>query len=111
MARSAHDFIRGSTAQFYALLGALEPGLVPRGPSVWIGGDCHVSNLGPLGGTHDEVEFQIRDHDQAVVGNPAHDLVRLGLSLAMSAWSADVSGMTIGPMLDELLQGYGETLV
>jgi uncharacterized protein (DUF2252 family) len=26
--------------------------------------------------------IQIRDLDQTVIGNPAHDLIRLGLSLA-----------------------------
>ena len=31
-----------------------------------------------------QLEVQIRDLDQTVIGNPAHDLIRLGLSLASS---------------------------
>src|ERR1700730_3713089 len=35
--------------------------------------------LGPLANTKGHVNIQIRDLDQAVIGNPALDLVRLGL--------------------------------
>src|SRR5690349_5592474 len=81
MARSAHAYVRGSTAKFYAWLEA-GPTNVPQGPPVWICGDCHVGNLGPLADAKGHVEIQIRDLDQTVIGNPAHDLIRLGLSLA-----------------------------
>jgi uncharacterized protein (DUF2252 family) len=47
MARSAHAYVRGSTVKFYEWLEA-SPGVVPEGPPVWICGDCHVGNLGPL---------------------------------------------------------------
>ena len=84
MARSAHAYVRGSTAKFYEWLDQ-SSGAVPAGPPVWICGDCHLGNLGPLADAKGRVAVQIRDLDQTVIGNPAHDLVRLGLSLASAA--------------------------
>jgi uncharacterized protein (DUF2252 family) len=40
------------------------PGNVPQGPSVWICGDCHAGNLGPLASAEGKVEIEIRDLDQ-----------------------------------------------
>ena len=82
MARSAHAYVRGSTVSFYEWLESSRRVKMPEGPAVWICGDCHVGNLGPLADTKGRVLVQIRDLDQTVIGNPAHDLVRLGLSLA-----------------------------
>jgi uncharacterized protein (DUF2252 family) len=50
---------------------------LPQGPDVWICGDCHLGNMGPLADAEGHISFQIRDLDQAVVGNPALDLIRL----------------------------------
>src|SRR5215831_2160924 len=47
---------------------------LPAGPSVWICGDCHLGNLGPLADADGHVDVQIRDLDQTVIGNPVHDL-------------------------------------
>ena len=47
MARSAHAYVRGSTASFYQWLES-GPADVPEGPPIWICGDCHLGNLGPL---------------------------------------------------------------
>ena len=80
MARSAHAYVRGSTVKFYEWLEA-SAGKVPEGPPIWICGDCHIGNLGPLADANSRVAIQIRDLDQTVIGNPAHDLIRLGLSL------------------------------
>jgi uncharacterized protein (DUF2252 family) len=85
MARSAHAYVRGSTVKFYEWLENGSRGKLREGPPVWICGDCHVGNLGPLADKKGHVLVQIRDLDQTVIGNPAHDLVRLGLSLASSA--------------------------
>jgi len=74
MARSAHAYVRGSTAKFYEWLEA-GPGAIPEGPPVWIRGDCHIGNLGPLADIKGRVAVQIRDLDQTVIGNPAHDLI------------------------------------
>jgi uncharacterized protein (DUF2252 family) len=52
------------------------------------------------------VEIQIRDLDQTVIGNPAHDLIRLGLSLAMAARGSDLPGVTTAMMLEQLMEGY-----
>ncbi len=48
MARSAHAFVRGSTQKFYEWLETDEGLKVPQGPAVWICGDCHIGNLGPI---------------------------------------------------------------
>ena len=85
MARSAHAYVRGNTLQFYEWLKTPTATSLPQGPPIWICGDCHVGNIGPVANSDGEVEFEIRDLDQAVIGNPVHDLVRLGLSLATAA--------------------------
>ena len=106
MARSAHAFVRGNTARFYEWLDGLARGTLPEGPAVWICGDCHLGNLGPLVDADGRVDVQVRDLDQAVIGNPAHDLIRLGLSLASAARGSDLPGVVTGQMLDEMVRGY-----
>jgi uncharacterized protein (DUF2252 family) len=109
MARSAHAYVRGSTAKFYEWLEE-SSGKVPTGPPIWICGDCHVGNLGPLADPKGRVAIQIRDLDQTVIGNPAHDVIRLGLSLASAARGSDLPGVTTARMLEELMAGYEATL-
>ncbi len=107
MAESAHAYVRGNTVQFYAWLkGKDVQASIPQGPDIWICGDCHTGNLGPVADLEGNVDIQIRDLDQTVIGNPAHDLIRLGLSLAMAARSSDLPGVTTALMLEELLVGY-----
>ena len=81
MARSAFDYVRGSPSKFYDWLSKESAG-VPEGPELWICGVCHVGNLGPTANADGKFTVEIRDFDQIVIGNPAHDLIRLGLSLA-----------------------------
>jgi len=45
-----------------------------------------------------------------VIGNPAHDLIRLGLSLATAARGSDLPGVTTAHMLEEMTLGYEEAL-
>jgi uncharacterized protein (DUF2252 family) len=111
MAQSAHAYVRGSTVEFYKWLESSSRGKLPEGPSVWICGDCHVGNLGPLADANGHVVVQIRDLDQTVIGNPAHDLIRLGLSLASAARGSDLSGVTTARILEELVAGYQSALV
>ena len=49
---------------------------------------------------------QLRDLDQTVIGNPAHDIIRLALSLAMAARSADLPGVATALMLERIMEGY-----
>ena len=105
MARSAHAFVRGNTADHYRWMAELGISL-PEGPPVWICGDCHIGNLGPLADADGRIDIQIRDLDQTVIGNPAHDLVRLSLSLASAARGSDLPGMTTARMLHEVMRGY-----
>jgi uncharacterized protein (DUF2252 family) len=109
MARSAHAYVRGSAAKFYEWLETRGRKL-PAGPPVWICGDCHLGNLGPIADASGQVEVQIRDLDQTVIGNPAHDLVRLALSLASAARGSDLPGVTTANMLEELTAGYQKAL-
>src|ERR1700680_2155804 len=108
MARSAHAYVRGSTVSFYEWLESSRRVKLPEGPPVWICGDCHVGNLGPLAGTKGHVLVQIRDLDQTVIGNPAHDLLRLGLSLGTAARGSDLPGVTTAKMLENMVDGYEE---
>lgn len=110
MARSAHAYVRGSTAKFYEWLGPQSALTLPEGPPVWICGDCHVGNLGPVASADGEIEIQIRDLDQTAIGNPVHDLVRLALSLAMAARGSDLPGVTTAQMMEQMMEGYEEAL-
>jgi uncharacterized protein (DUF2252 family) len=109
MAQSAHAYVRGNTSRFYEWLERSDA-LLPHGPLIWICGDCHVSNIGPVADADGHVEVQIRDLDQAVMGNPANDLVRLGLSLAMAARGSDLPGVVTAKMMEELIQGYEQAI-
>jgi uncharacterized protein (DUF2252 family) len=111
MARSAHAYVRGNTVKFYEWLEQSDRCALPEGPPIWICGDCHVGNLGPLASKEGRVQIQIRDLDQTVIGNPAHDLVRLGLSLAMAARGSDLPGATTALMVEQMVKGYSEALV
>jgi len=106
MSQSAHAYVRGNTVKFYEWLKGQKRGALPDGPPVWICGDCHVGNLGPVANAAGQIEVQIRDLDQTVVGNPAHDLIRLGLSLASAARGSDLPGVTTAKMLEQMMDGY-----
>ncbi|UAK26473.1 DUF2252 family protein [Sphingomonas nostoxanthinifaciens] len=107
MARSAHAYVRGNTAKFYEWLAdAPAARRLPEGPAIWICGDCHLGNLGPIANGNGKVEIQIRDLDQAVIGNPLHDLIRLGLSLATAARGSDLPGVTTARMIEQMVVGY-----
>jgi uncharacterized protein (DUF2252 family) len=110
MAESAHAYVRGNTLQFYEWLKKHSARAIPEGPQVWICGDCHVGNIGPLADSTGKIEIQIRDLDQTVLGNPAHDLVRLALSLAMAARGSDLPGVTVVKMMEQMVKGYEQAL-
>src|SRR6201996_120181 len=110
MASSAHAYVRGSTVQFYRWLEGHGRRAVPKGPPVWICGDCHAGNLGPLAAPDGKVHVQIRDLDQTVIGNPNHDLIRLALSLSSAARGSDLPGVTTAHMLEHMMEGYEHAL-
>jgi uncharacterized protein (DUF2252 family) len=110
VASSVQAYVRGNTHKFYEWLGAADSSNIPEGPPVWICGDCHLGNLGPLADTDGQIAIQIRDLDHSVIANPAHDLIRLGLSLAMAARGSDLPGVTTAEMLAQLTEGYQEAL-
>jgi uncharacterized protein (DUF2252 family) len=111
MARSVHAYVRGNTAQFYEWL-AESPvaASIPEGPAVWICGDCHLGNLGPVADAEHRVATQIRDLDQTVIANPAYDIIRLGLSLETAARSSDLPGVTTAQMIEAMIDGYSRAL-
>jgi uncharacterized protein (DUF2252 family) len=110
MAESAHAYVRGNTLQFYEWLKRNSSKNIPEGPAVWICGDCHVGNIGPLADSKGQIAVQIRDLDQTVIGNPAHDLIRLALSLATAARGSDLPGVTVAKMMEQMIKGYEESL-
>jgi uncharacterized protein (DUF2252 family) len=110
MAQSAHAYVRGNTLHFYEWLKRHSSQTIPEGPPVWICGDCQVGNIGPLADSEGKIEIQIRDLDQTVVGNPAHDLVRLALSLATAARGSDLPGVTVVKMMEQMVEGYEHAL-
>ncbi len=106
MAQSAHAYVRGSTDRFYQWVAEQPETRIPVGPPIWICGDCHVGNLGPIGHHDGATVVELRDLDQTVVGNPAHDLLRLALSLAMACRSSDLPGATTARITEDLIAGY-----
>jgi len=110
MASSAHAYVRGSTVQFYRWLEERGARAVPKGPPIWICGDCHAGNLGPLAAANGKIHVQIRDLDQTVIGNPNHDLIRLALSLSSAARGSDLPGVTTAHMLEQMMIGYQRAL-
>jgi uncharacterized protein (DUF2252 family) len=110
MASSAHAYVRGNTLKFYEWLDTTDSSKIPVGPPIWSCGDCHVGNLGPIADTEGTINIQIHDLDQTVVGNPAHDLIRLGLSLATAARGSDLPGVTTARMIEQMVLGYEEAL-
>ena len=106
MARSAHRYVRGTTQKFYEWLETDGAKSIPQGPPIWICGDCHIGNLGPIADAKGHTAIQIRDLDNTVIGNPAHDLIRLGLSLASAARGCDLPGVTTARMMEEMMEGY-----
>jgi uncharacterized protein (DUF2252 family) len=110
MAASAHAYVRGSTVQFYEWLEGRGSRAVPKGPAVWICGDCHAGNLGPLAAPDGKIHVQIRDLDQTVIGNPNHDLIRLALSLSSAARGSNLPGVTTAHMLEQMMIGYQRAL-
>ena len=109
MARSAHAYVRGATVRFYKWLEQSHHA-IPDGPPIWICGDCHLGNLGPVANSKGKVAIQIRDLDQTVIGNPAHDLIRLGLSLATAARGSDLPGVTTAHIVENMMDGYDNAL-
>jgi uncharacterized protein (DUF2252 family) len=110
MARSARAYVRGSTVKFYEWLEEQRRGTFPEGPAVWICGDCHAGNLGPVAALDGRIAIQIRDLDQTVIGNPAHDLIRLALSLATASRGSDLPGVTTARILEQVIEGYQAAL-
>ncbi|MDM0007460.1 DUF2252 family protein [Variovorax sp. J22G73] len=106
MARSAHAYVRGNTLRFYEWLDSVAPASLPDGPPIWICGDCHIGNLGPVANSEGELAIEIRDFDQTVIGNPAHDIVRLALSLASAARGSDLPGVITARMIEQVVAGY-----
>lgn len=106
MAESAQAYVRGSTTRFYEWLQASNRPKLPAGPDIWICGDCHVGNIGPVASAKGKITVEIRDFDQTTIGDPAHDLIRLALSLAMAARGSDLPGVTTAHMLEHMMKGY-----
>ncbi|TXC82397.1 DUF2252 family protein [Paraburkholderia azotifigens] len=106
MASSTHAYVRGNTIKFYDWLKEAEIRGLPEGPAIWISGDRHTGNRGPIANSQGKIEVQIRDLDQTVIGNPVHDLVRLGLSLATAARGSALPGITTINMIEALFEGY-----
>jgi uncharacterized protein (DUF2252 family) len=106
MAASIDTYLRGEIRAFYRWLAEQSTTAILEGPPVWICGDCHIGNLGPLANDKGEVAIHIRDLDQTVIGNPAYDVIRLGLSLASLARGSAFPGCMTVKMMGALADGY-----
>ena len=108
--RGPHMRMSEAHCTFLRLAASSEAGQPTRRPHCLDLWGCHVGNLGPLAHSDGRVEIQIRDLDQAVIGNPTHDLVRLGLSLASAARGSDLPGVTTARILEQIIDGYAAAM-
>lgn len=69
-----------------------------------------MGNFGPVGNAEGDVEVLLRDFDQAVVGNPVHDLIRLTLSLAAEGISNGVPGTALVAMTEAATGSYAQAV-
>lgn len=106
MSSGAHAYVRGSTKHFYRWLASSRGKSLPAAPSLWIGGDCHIGNLGPVAAKDAKISIELRDLDQAVIGSPAHDVVRLALSMAMAVRASDLPGAVTARVIESVARGY-----
>ncbi len=111
MARSPHAYMRGNTKRYYEWLDDVRAAALPQGPSIWICGDCHSGNLGPVAAPDGRIKLQIRDFDQTVIGDPAHDVLRLALSLITAGRGARMPGIVTMEMLEHLMLGFRRGLL
>ena len=110
MTSSAHAYVRGSTKRFYEWLESNRGESLPKAPSIWIGGDCHLGNVGAVGRVDGAIELELRDLDQTVIGSPAHDVVRLALSMAMAVRASGLAGATTLRAVECIARGYETVL-
>lgn len=106
MTSSAHAYVRGNTKQYYKWLAGRSGRSLPEAPAIWISGDCHLGNFGPIGAKSGEIEIELRDLDQTVVGSPAHDVVRLALSMAMAVRASGLPGAVSARVVERIARGY-----
>ncbi len=110
MTSSAHAYVRGSTKRFYEWLESSRGASLPKAPIIWISGDSHLGNMGAVGRIDGAIELQLRDFDQTVVGSPAHDVVRLALSMAMAVRASGLPGATTLRAVEKIARGYETVL-
>ncbi|MBN8839110.1 MAG: DUF2252 family protein [Sphingomonadales bacterium] len=100
MARSV-NFARGAIADFYQWPDDA-PTATPDLPRARICGDYHIGYLGPPADEAARVHIEIRDLDQSVIGNPAHDLLWLGLSPVPAARRSVLPGVATSSIVNAL---------
>lgn len=110
MTSSPHAYVRGSTQRFYEWLLSDRGAALPRPPNIWIGGDCHIGNIGAIARVDGHTELELRDLDQTVIGSPAHDVVRLTLSMAMAIHASGLRGSHTLHAAEHIARGYERIL-
>ena len=106
MTSSAHAYVRGNTRRFYKWVTGRTGRSLPQAPSIWIGGDSHVGNFGPVASKSGEVAIELRDLDQTVIGSPAYDVLRLSLSMAMAVRASNLPGAVTARVVEAIARGY-----
>ncbi|MGZ3450864.1 MAG: DUF2252 family protein [Polyangiales bacterium] len=104
MASDPHAFVRARADLFYEAMVKVRG--VPKGPAIWIGGDCHSENVGAVATAHGTASLDLNDLDETVVGYPAHDVLRLALDVAIAARSQGVRGADTLATIAGALDGY-----
>jgi uncharacterized protein (DUF2252 family) len=109
MAASCHAFVRGNAELFYELLRARGRDW-PTGPAIWISGDCHGENIGAVADAHGTASLELNDMDEAVIADPAFDVIRLALSVAVATRGIGFCGNDIVAAASAVAAGYAGAL-
>lgn len=84
LAEDPHAFYRGTPFLFYEELpGRKDAPEIHDGPRVWLCGDAHLENFGSYRADNRLTYFDFNDFDEACLGPPGWDLLRLLASLTI----------------------------
>lgn len=105
MAADPHAFVRASAQLFYDVVEKTRSS-IPKGPAIWICGDCHSENIGAVPTAHGSASLDPNDVDETVIGYPAHDLLRLALDVVVATRSFGLRGVETLRALRAVVDGY-----
>jgi uncharacterized protein (DUF2252 family) len=111
LAKDPHAFYRGAPFLFYEdLPGRKESPELHAGPRAWLCGDAHLENFGSCLAENRLTYFDFNDFDEACLGPPAWDLLRLLGSCAIAARMRGFPAAKVRGILARMIDSYQREL-